>query len=249
MSLFTIFFIYLVAFVHAAPLVKRIVVSPHITSPSASTVWNVGDKVTVTWDTSTIPEPKNFTGSLVLGFETPNSENLDAANPLATGFLLTDGQVDITVPNVPSKTTYIVVLFGDSGNASPEFTITGGSVSPSTPITSGSAVTSPIAPPTSTASESSTTAPTSSTVPITTSAASPSTTVTSLPPSSSTAPPSSSSTSPSSTSVSSAPSSSVSPSASSSPQSGSANGALSRHVDALTMALCAGAAMALTFVL
>lgn len=49
MSLFTIFFLYILALAHAAPLVKRIVVSPPITSPTASTVWNVGDKVLVTW--------------------------------------------------------------------------------------------------------------------------------------------------------------------------------------------------------
>lgn len=40
---------YVLLFVRAVPLVKRIVVSPHITSPNASTTWNVGDVVTVTW--------------------------------------------------------------------------------------------------------------------------------------------------------------------------------------------------------
>ncbi|KAI0322415.1 hypothetical protein OF83DRAFT_1049444 [Amylostereum chailletii] len=131
-------------------MVKRIVVSPKITSPDASTVWSVGDKVLVTWyapvcssnhtaslpicrDTSNIPEPKNFTGKLVLGFDSTDSENLDVDHPLATGFLLTDGQAQITVPDVAPKTDYIVVLFGDSGNASPEFTITGGTGSSSAP--------------------------------------------------------------------------------------------------------------------
>ncbi|ETW81827.1 hypothetical protein HETIRDRAFT_247666, partial [Heterobasidion irregulare TC 32-1] len=100
-----------------------IVVSPPITSPTASTVWNVGDKVLVTWDTSDIPEPKNFTGQLLLGFQENDSENLMLDSPLASGFQLIDGQVQITVPDVPPKSDYIVVLFGDSGNASPEFTI------------------------------------------------------------------------------------------------------------------------------
>ncbi|KAI9465051.1 hypothetical protein BJY52DRAFT_1090188, partial [Lactarius psammicola] len=105
-------------------LVKRIVVSPHITNPTVSTTWNVGDKVSVTWDTSSIPQPGNFTGQLLLGFLTSDSENLDVDHPLAQDFLLSTGSVQITVPNVPDGTHYyIVVLFGDSGNASPQFTI------------------------------------------------------------------------------------------------------------------------------
>ena len=32
-----------------------------------------------------------------------------SANPLATNFKLTDGQVQITVPNVPTRRDYIVV--------------------------------------------------------------------------------------------------------------------------------------------
>ncbi|EIM81626.1 uncharacterized protein STEHIDRAFT_22683, partial [Stereum hirsutum FP-91666 SS1] len=105
-------------------LVKRIVVDPPITSPDASTVWTVGSSVTVTWNTSVIPpEAQNSTGTLVLGFQTSDSENLQLDDPLAKGFLLTDGSVQITVPDVTEKSNYIVVLFGDSGNASPEFTI------------------------------------------------------------------------------------------------------------------------------
>jgi hypothetical protein len=49
MSLLAIVLFYVLVFVQAVPLVKRIVVSPQITSPTASTTWNVGDKVTVTW--------------------------------------------------------------------------------------------------------------------------------------------------------------------------------------------------------
>src|SRR6266702_4753576 len=102
MSLLTFIFFYVLVFVQAVPLVKRIVVSPQITSPTASTTWNVGDKVTVTWcvqlsqpyltpraagelalyvrvyrDTSRIPPPGNFTGQLLLGFLTHEGENLD----------------------------------------------------------------------------------------------------------------------------------------------------------------------------
>ncbi|KAA1469741.1 hypothetical protein DENSPDRAFT_640884 [Dentipellis sp. KUC8613] len=116
------------AFAHAAPFVKRIVVDPPITSPTASTVWTVGDKVNVTWDASIVPSG-NFTGKLVLGAQTSDSENLQLDNPLADAFDLHSGTVEITVPNVASGTNYIVVLFGDSGNASPQFTISGGSSS------------------------------------------------------------------------------------------------------------------------
>ena len=49
MSLLTFVLFYVLAIVHAVPLVKRIVVSPQITSPTASTVWTVGNQVTVTW--------------------------------------------------------------------------------------------------------------------------------------------------------------------------------------------------------
>jgi len=35
--------------VHAIPLVKRIVIDPHITSPSAGTVWTPGNTEVVTW--------------------------------------------------------------------------------------------------------------------------------------------------------------------------------------------------------
>ncbi|KAH8989058.1 hypothetical protein EDB92DRAFT_892421 [Lactarius akahatsu] len=112
----------------AVPLVKCIVVvSPQITSPSASTTWNVGDKVTVTWETSSIPPPGNFTGQLLLGFLTLEGENLDILyHPLAQDILLSTGSVQVTVPNVSVGSNY-TVLFGDSGNASPRFTITGGS--------------------------------------------------------------------------------------------------------------------------
>ncbi|KAI9429361.1 hypothetical protein H4582DRAFT_1774995, partial [Lactarius indigo] len=102
--------------------VKRIVVSPQITYPKASTTWNVGDKVTVTWDTSGIPPQSNFTGQLLLGYVTGDSENLGIDHPLAQDFLLSRGSVQITVPNVSGGSHYIVVLFGDSGNAIPQFT-------------------------------------------------------------------------------------------------------------------------------
>ncbi|PPR07270.1 hypothetical protein CVT26_012430 [Gymnopilus dilepis] len=53
-----------------------------------------------------------------------NSENLDIAHPLATGFPLTTGSVKVVLPkNVTARDDYFVVLFGDSGNKSPKFKI------------------------------------------------------------------------------------------------------------------------------
>ncbi|TFY71067.1 hypothetical protein EVG20_g1926 [Dentipellis fragilis] len=262
------------AFAHAAPLVKRIVVDPPITSPTASTVWTVGDKVNVTWDASIVPSG-NFTGKLVLGAQTSDSENLQLAcrisaivcvfvewvagwhrdclghllfaceadsilsadNPLADDFDLHSGTVEITVPNVASGTNYIVVLFGDSGNASPQFTISGGSSSSAAPS--------------STVSEATSTAPSSSVTPTaraSTPAAAPSETSDAPPaPPTSAAPTSTPPTSVGSSSASSPTSSSraVSPAQ----DQGAASGALSTHANALTMSAVAGLSMVLMFAL
>ncbi|KAI0289170.1 hypothetical protein BC826DRAFT_1032862 [Russula brevipes] len=99
----------------------RLVISPHITSPTESTVWHPSDQVTVTWDTSMIPAEGNFPGMLVLGHPEGDSENLDVDHPLAQDFSLRAGSVGFTVPGVKPMSNYIVVLFGDSGNASPQF--------------------------------------------------------------------------------------------------------------------------------
>ncbi|KAH9936654.1 uncharacterized protein B0H18DRAFT_868458 [Fomitopsis serialis] len=130
---FTIYALcFLLAAVHAIPLRRaleeRDVISPPITSPDASTVWNVGETVTVTWDLSALPSDVNVTGvtgKLVLGYDTWNSENLMLDTPLAQKFLLSAGQVSFAVPSVPTRNNYIVDLFGDSGNISPNFTIIG----------------------------------------------------------------------------------------------------------------------------
>ncbi|KZT64924.1 hypothetical protein DAEQUDRAFT_677692 [Daedalea quercina L-15889] len=129
---------FLLAAAHAIPLRRaleeRDVISPLITSPDASTVWNVGDTVTVTWNMSALPPNTNVTGvkgMVVLGYSTWQSENLDIDDPLAQNFLLSDGQVSFVVPSVPTRENYIVDLFGDSGNISPNFTIIGTSDSSS----------------------------------------------------------------------------------------------------------------------
>ncbi|OCH86865.1 hypothetical protein OBBRIDRAFT_796737 [Obba rivulosa] len=110
-------------FIPVAPK-EDIVFSPHITEPTAGQIWPVGTNQTVTWDTSAIPaEGANQTGLLLLGYQANDSENLDISHPLAAGFPISAGEINITVPNVTMRTDYIVVLFGDSGNVSPQFTI------------------------------------------------------------------------------------------------------------------------------
>jgi len=117
----------------AAPVVlsslsQRDVWVPPIITPNAETSWTIGSNQTVTWDTSNPPsQVSNPIGTLLLGHLEPDGaggENLDVDHPLARNFSLYDGSVTITVPNVVPGDNYIVVLIGDSGNASPEFKIT-----------------------------------------------------------------------------------------------------------------------------
>ncbi|KAG6334255.1 hypothetical protein ID866_4830 [Astraeus odoratus] len=127
LSLLSVFLLAFSYMTNAAPVqpVELLVFSPNITSPNGQTVWFTGSKQNVTWETDNIPdEKKNSTGLLLLGHQTNNSENLDIHNPLATQFPISLGYVEITVPQgLENRTDYIVVLFGDSGNACPEFTI------------------------------------------------------------------------------------------------------------------------------
>ena len=114
---------------------ELIVVNPPITSPAAGNIWPVGSQQLVQWDTSNIPpEADGYTGSIVLGYDDgqDESENLNyrkltprpfpyrsspylcmrpphAENPLADGFLLTDGSAWITIPDVPDGSSYFVV--------------------------------------------------------------------------------------------------------------------------------------------
>ncbi|KIY68334.1 hypothetical protein CYLTODRAFT_395607 [Cylindrobasidium torrendii FP15055 ss-10] len=156
---------------------ERVVYSPPITFPTAGTVWVAGQEATVTWDTSGIPSDlTNSLGMVVLGYVTDDSpsEHLMIDTPLAKGFELSDGQVNITIPMVDSRNDYIIVLFGDSGNASPKFAIrgaaeAGGGAESSTetssspiPITGSSITGGTSAPATSSPQASSTSSPTTS---------------------------------------------------------------------------------------
>ncbi|PSR72114.1 hypothetical protein PHLCEN_2v12029 [Hermanssonia centrifuga] len=109
------------AFVGLASGAALDVWSPRITSPDAETVWKAGTLQQVTWDTSNPPKQiSNPIGMIVL----PKAGVLDSDHPLATDVPLTAGSWSVTVPGVAAGDDYTVVLFGDSGNASPEFSIT-----------------------------------------------------------------------------------------------------------------------------
>ncbi|KAI9443495.1 hypothetical protein H4582DRAFT_1925177 [Lactarius indigo] len=257
MFLSTGFIFGVAALVKALPLTKRIVVSPFITSPAEDTLWTPGNDELVTWDTSAIPLTGDSQGMLVLGRQTADSENLDSDNPLAVGFSLRDGSVHITCPTVPPGKNYIVVLFGDSGNASPQFTISGvdnsEDTSPRSPEPSFIASTKTLSAPSSyTASTPWPSAVSSSTFPpsqlstLTLTPSSPYPVLSSM--SSSAVPPTPSSASTPSPFVSSSPSTSV---ISTSPTAGTnRNGALSRTLNAAALgSTCAGVATIMMFLL
>ncbi|KAI8970900.1 hypothetical protein BD414DRAFT_501550 [Trametes punicea] len=106
--------------------------NPPVLIPNSATVWTVGDTETVTWDTTGIvltdPAGRELTGQVVLGYLAGQSQLLYQTQPLAQGFLLSQKQTQVVVPNVPSG-IYFIALEGDTGNWSPNFKI----VNPSEP--------------------------------------------------------------------------------------------------------------------
>ncbi|KAF5340718.1 hypothetical protein D9611_007434 [Ephemerocybe angulata] len=103
------------------------VISPHITSPEQDDFWVKGSRQIVRWDTDKLDkESLNSNGLVVLGWSEPGSDNehLDLENPLASNFSLAEGWIEVEVPEeVETRENYFIVLFGDSGNISPSFTI------------------------------------------------------------------------------------------------------------------------------
>ncbi|KAF9038607.1 hypothetical protein BJ165DRAFT_401863 [Panaeolus papilionaceus] len=107
-----------------AELEARDVFVPPITSPVAGAVWTLGQTQTVTWDTSNAPvNITNKNGVIRLRRGTLTSPLI-----LAKGFDIRLGSIEVTVPLVVESDDYSLVLFGDSGNFSPEFTITGSGI-------------------------------------------------------------------------------------------------------------------------
>ncbi|EJC97835.1 uncharacterized protein FOMMEDRAFT_23898 [Fomitiporia mediterranea MF3/22] len=115
-------FVTLFTFSSAAPidLDRRDVWVPKVLYPHAGTVWKIGNHHNVTWDLS--QKPVNVTNPIGQVFLRRGGLT-DGSNPLASGFQLTDGRVEVQVPNVTPANDYQIVLMGDSGNFSPEFSI------------------------------------------------------------------------------------------------------------------------------
>jgi hypothetical protein len=107
----------------AAPVefATRDVWVPKILYPTDETVWHVGETYDLTWALDQKPESvTNPIGTVYLS----KNGRLDIDHPLAKGFELTDGSVPVTIAeDAVSGSDYAVVLMGDSGNASPTFTI------------------------------------------------------------------------------------------------------------------------------
>ncbi|KAF9241610.1 hypothetical protein BU15DRAFT_60866 [Melanogaster broomeanus] len=119
--LFTIFSVF--SLVSAMPVISpvtRDVWVPPITYPTSDTVWTVGVTYTVTWDATSPPsQVTNPQGKIYL-----RQGGATQADPIAQDFPLSDGHADVTVPaGTQPGNDWEVVLFGDSGNWSPTFTI------------------------------------------------------------------------------------------------------------------------------
>jgi len=103
-------------------LQKRDAFVPPITYPTNTTVWNNGEMHNVTWDISQAPVniTDRFGGRIQL-----RAGGLTTSVVLADNFDILLGTYPVTVPWVITGDDYQLVLFGDSGNFSPEFTING----------------------------------------------------------------------------------------------------------------------------
>ncbi|TCD66791.1 hypothetical protein EIP91_000927 [Steccherinum ochraceum] len=104
-------------------LVKRVVYSPHITSPTHRTIWQSGQSVNITWDTSDAPPPDQITnryGKVEIRWDHTATPFL-----LASGFDILNGWVQVGVPLVETRYDYSIVLYGDGNNASADFEIDG----------------------------------------------------------------------------------------------------------------------------
>lgn len=83
-------------------------------------------------------EVKGNDSQVKLGYTLPNGEGgLNQHWTLASGFKIDAGTVTVKIPaDLETRSTYQVVLFGDSGNTSPEFTINGVAPDPLEAVTS-----------------------------------------------------------------------------------------------------------------
>jgi len=118
---FSVFSLSVLSLVNSSPLAitSRDVYVPPILSPTSDAVWTIGTVQTVTWNVSNPPaQITNPVGQILLrqGDRTTNIV-------LAGNFSILLGSINVTVPSVSPAADYSVVLFGDSGNFSPTFSI------------------------------------------------------------------------------------------------------------------------------
>lgn len=109
----------LLALAMSIPVQKRDVFVPPVVYPHQGTVWYAGQQQAVVWDTSNAPA--NITNSEGIIYLVVDNL-IDFDYELASNFNILDGKVQVVVPTV-STGTYAIVLFGDSGNFSQNFTI------------------------------------------------------------------------------------------------------------------------------
>ncbi|KAF8145737.1 hypothetical protein K438DRAFT_1629583 [Mycena galopus ATCC 62051] len=102
-------------------LETRDVYTPPVTYPHAGTVWIVGQTHNVTWNTTNPPARiTNPIGQITLR---KANRTTTGKLVLATNFSILLGRIEVKVPHVKAGNDYQLVLFGDSGNFSPYFTI------------------------------------------------------------------------------------------------------------------------------
>jgi len=112
---------YFATAVTAAPSARNAldVWDPTITSPVSGTVWTVGTTVNVTWSTANKPAHVSNGGEIILAVDGLLTLILAPAFDLVAA----DGSFPVTVPDLVPSDNYQIVLFGDSGNISPSFTV------------------------------------------------------------------------------------------------------------------------------
>ncbi|TFK75403.1 hypothetical protein BDN72DRAFT_516476 [Pluteus cervinus] len=104
---------------YALPVSTRDVFVPPVLTPAEGAVWPIGSTQTVTWDVTNPPKQiTNPVGRILL-----RQGGLTTNITLASGFDILLGTIDVTVPDVTPDSDYAIVLFGDSGNFSPDFII------------------------------------------------------------------------------------------------------------------------------
>ncbi|OJT08079.1 hypothetical protein TRAPUB_1014 [Trametes pubescens] len=98
--------------------------SPRILRPNGADVWTVGDVATIRWSNDGLSITTEV-GRLLLGFENPdNGQTMEfPSQPLADGFALADGVLNVIVPAVPTGNFYWIALTGNAANQSPLFSI------------------------------------------------------------------------------------------------------------------------------